>query len=333
MFSPSVSIPRRAFGFVFLSALAAGIYLCTSSASAQAPFPNKPVTLLVGYAAGGPVDTAARIIQTALQKQLGQPVIIDNRGGASGMLAATAVRRAPADGYTLFFAASATQTMAPHVQKSTQYDPLKDYTPIGMAVNSPNVLLINKDVPVKSLAELIAYARANPGKVTFGSAGLGSGNHFAGELLKKISGAPMLHVPYKGNAPAMADVMAGNITFMIDAVSTGAVAASGKRVTPLAVTASARQPLLRDVPTAAEAGMPDLLVGSFYALEGPPNLPQDIVLRLNKALRDALAEPDVVRRLTEAGYEITPSSPEELAARVKADYDKWGRVAQGLKFE
>ncbi len=320
--------PISVFTYFGLAALATGAL----PANAQT-YPTRPITLIVGYAPGGPVDTAARIIQGPLQSRLGQTVVIENRGGASGLLAGTAVARATPDGYTLFFAASATQTMAPHVQKSMPYDPLKDYTPVGLVVNAPNVLLINKDVPVKNMTELIAYAKANPNKVSFGSAGPGAGNHLAGELLKKVTGAQMLHVPYKGNAPAMTDLMAGTITFMFDAVSTGASSVASKRVIPLAITAAKRHSLLPHVPTMAEAGIANLIVESFYAIEGPPSMPAAIVQRLNAALRDVLADPAVVRKLIDAGYDVMPSSPEELAAKVKSDYELWGRVAQGLTFD
>ncbi len=327
-FFKSIFHPFCAVTYLWLATLAANAL----PASAQT-YPTRPITLIVGYAPGGPVDTAARIIQAPLQNRLGQTVVIENRGGASGLLAGTAVARAVADGYTLFFAASATQTMAPHVQKSMHYDPLKDYSPVGLVVNAPNVLLINKDVPVINMTELIAYAKANPNKVSFGSAGPGAGNHLAGELLKKVTGTQMLHVPYKGNAPAMTDLMAGTITFMFDAVSTGASSAASKRVIPLAITAAKRHSLLPHVPTMAEAGIANLMVESFYAIEGPPGLPTSIVKRLNLALRDVLADPVVIRKLVDAGYDVMPSTPEELSAKVKSEYELWGRVAQGLSFD
>ncbi|QHE86695.1 Bug family tripartite tricarboxylate transporter substrate binding protein [Hydrogenophaga sp. BPS33] len=314
--------------------LSGAALLATVPVAAQAQnYPNRPITLLVGYVPGGPVDAAARIIQAPLQKRLGQPVVIENRGGASGALAAAAVAKAQPDGYTLFFAASATQTIAPHVQKSMPYDPLKDYTPVGLVLNAPNVLMVGTSLPIKSMQELTAYAKAHPDKTTFGSAGPGASNHLAGELLKKTTGAPMLHVPYKGNAAAMTDVMAGTLTFMFDAISTGAAAAAGKRVVPVAVTSAKRHPLLPNVPTMAEAGIANFVVGSFYALEGPPGLPANIVQTLNTALRDVLADPDVQKRMVDAGYEVTPSSADELAAKVKAEHARWGEVAKGLTFE
>ena len=296
-------------------------------------YPTRPITLLVGYAPGGPVDAAARIVAPALAARLGQSVVIDNKGGASGTIAAGANAKAAPDGYTLFFAASATQTISPHVQKRLPYDSLKDYTPVALLVNAPNVLIVNKDQGLASIAALVAQAKAQPGKVSFGSAGPGASNHLAGELLKKVTGTEMLHVAYKGNAPALTDVMGGQITFMFDAVSTGAAAVTGKRVAALAVTSAQRHPLLPDVPTMAEAGIPNFPEGSFYALEGPPGMPAAIVARLNTAVRAVLADPVISKRLVDAGYDVTPSSPEQLAARVKSEYERWGQVSQGLVFE
>lgn len=325
--SPS---PRRRLllPVVLFAALAAP----AASALAQ-DYPARAITLLVGYAPGGPVDAAARIVAPALAARLGQSVVIDNKGGASGTIAAAANAKAAPDGYTLFFAASATQTISPHVQRRLPYDSLKDYTPIALLVNAPNVLIINKDQAIPSIGALIAFAKAHPGKVSFGSAGLGASNHLAGELLKKLTGTDMLHVAYKGNAPAMADVMGGQISFMFDAVSTGAAAVTGKRVAALAVTSAQRHPLLPDVPTMAEAGISNFPEGSFYALEGPPGMPAAIVARLNTAVRAVLADPTIAKRLADAGYEVTPSSPEQLATRVKSEYERWGQVSQGLVFE
>ena len=238
--------------------------IATDSALAQS-YPSRPVRLLVGYAAGGPVDVGARMMAPALQKQLGQPVLIENRAGASGTLAGDLVAKATPDGYTLFFAASPTQTINPHVQKNMPFNPLKDYTPISLLVDYTNVLVVNKDFPAKTVSELVAYAKANPGKVSFGSAGVGGSNHLSGELLKKTTAADMLHVPYKGNAPAMADVIGGKITFMFDIVGTARNFITGERVRALAVTSTRRNRMLPNLPTMIEAGVPKFDVTGWYA--------------------------------------------------------------------
>ena len=315
---------------VSLSALAA--VLSTSSAPAQT-YPVRPVRLLVGYAAGGPVDLGARMMAPHLQKQLGQPVLVENKPGASGTVAGDAVAKATPDGYLLFFAASPTLTINPHVQKSMPFNSLRDFTPLANLVDYANVLVVNKDVPVKTVGELVAYAKANPDKVSFGSAGIGGSNHLSGEMLKKATGAGMLHVPYKGNAPAMADVMGGKITFMFDIVSTGRSFINDGRVRGLAVTSRERNAMLPNLPTMIEAGVPGYEVVGWLALLGPPGLPQPVSTRIIAAARGALADADLKKQLVDAGYDVALSTPQALAARIKSDYDLWARVSEGIKFE
>lgn len=313
-----------------LSALAA--MLTTSGVSAQT-WPARPVRLLVGYAPGGPVDLGARMIAPHLQKQLGQSVLVENKPGASGTVAGDTVAKATPDGYLLFFAASPTLTINPHVQKSMPFNSLKDFTPLANLVDYANVLVVNRDVPVKTVAELVAYAKANPQKVSFGSAGIGGSNHLSGELLKKATGAAMLHVPYKGNAPAMADVMGGKITFMFDIVSTGRSFINDGRVRGLAVTSKERNAMLPGLPTMIEAGVPGFEVVGWMALVGPPGLLQPVSTRIVAAARGALADADLKKQLVDAGYDVAPSTPQALAARIKSDHDLWARVSEGIKFE
>lgn len=296
-------------------------------------FPAKPIRMVVGYAAGGPVDAAARIVAPIMQRNLGQPVLVDNRGGASGTLGADHVAKSAADGYTLFFAASATRTINPFVQKSMPFDPLRDYTPISLVVNASNALAVGADAPFKTLADLIEFAKANPGRVTFGSAGIGASNHLAGALLAKMTGTDMVHVPYKGNAPAMTDVMGGKITFMFDAIATAAAADRGGRARVIMQAASTRNRALPNVPTAAESGLPEFAVPNWYGLDGPPGLSAPIVQRLNAALHEALADAEVARRLLDAGYELAPTTPEQYGARVRASHDYWARATAGMKME
>ncbi len=306
--------------------------LAPSRAEAQA-YPSRPVRIVVGYPAGGPVDVTARFIVPGLQKNLGQPVVIDNRGGASGTVGADHVAKSAPDGYTLFFSASATRAINPHVQKTMPFDALKDYTPISLVVNASNALVVGQDYPARSVAELIAIARANPERVTFGSAGIGASNHLSAELLQKVTDTRMVHIPYKGNAPSMADVMGGKIALMFDAISTAASTAKSGRVRVLAVASPTRSRALPDIPTMAEAGITNFEVPNFYGFEGPPGLPAPIVARLNAAMREALADPDIAKRLIDGGYDLAPGTPEEYGAKVKATYDHWARVTAGMKFE
>jgi tripartite-type tricarboxylate transporter receptor subunit TctC len=321
-------MPRRLLLAITTIALAA----LSAAASAQG-YPTRPLKFLVGYAPGGPVDAAARIMAQALQKELGQPVIVENRPGASGAIAADLVAKSAPDGYTIYFAASPTLTITPHVQKSMPVDVLKELAPIVNIVDYTNVLLINKDFPARNVAELIAYARANPGKVAFGSAGMGASNHLSAELLKKSTGTDMVHIPYKGNAPAMADVIGGKIAFMFDITGTAKGFVDSGRARALAVTSRERNRSLPDVPTMIEAGVPGFEVTGWYALLGPAGLPREPLARLNAAVRAALADPALARQLADLGYDVKPLSPEALAARIKREYDLWGEVSKDIKFE
>lgn len=322
-------LARKASQCMVAAALVATSVTAFSQASGQT-YPNRPIRVIVGYAAGGPVDNATRKVQPYLQKELGQPIVIENRGGASGVVGSDFVAKAEPDGYTLVFTASPTQTMSPHLQKSMPFDPLKDYTPISMVVGFATVLLVNKDLPVHSVAELVAYAKVNPTKITFGSAGIGASNHLSGELLKKMGGAAMLHVPYKGNALALTDVIGGQLTMMFNSVGDSLGFVKSGQVRALAVTSKVRSRVMPDVPTMIEAGMAGFDVTAWYALEGPPKMPRPIVNRLNTAVRTILADPALVKSFSDIGYDVMPSTPEELAQRVQVDYDLWKGVASGL---
>ena len=309
--------------------LAASLGTLAFRAHAQA-YPSRPIRVLVGYAAGGPVDNAVRRLVPALQKELGQSIVVENRGGAGGLLAADYVVKAEPDGYTLAFMASPTQVMTPHMVKSVPFDPVKDFTPISMAVGFATLLVVNKDLPVQNVEQLIAYARANPGKVSFGSAGIGSSNHLAGELMKKETGAPMLHVPYKGNALAMTDLIGGQISFMFNSVGDSLPYVNSGKVRALAVSSLARSRALPNIPTIAESGLPKFDVTAWYALEGPPKLPKDVVARLNTAMHKVLGDPAVAKLFDDIGYDVMPSTPEQLARTIQADYERWGPVARSI---
>ena len=311
----------------------ATLLLSLASTAQSQSYPTRSVRMIVGYAAGGPVDTSARRVAPYMQKDLGQPVVVENRPGAGGVVGSDFVAKAEPDGYVLVFTASPTQTMSPHLQKTMPFDPLKDYTPISGVVGFATLLVVGKDFPTTTVGQLVAYAKANPDKVSFGSAGIGASNHLSGELLKKMSGTSMLHVPYKGNAPALTDVIGGKITFMFNSVGDSLGFVNGGQVRALAVSSKERSRALPGVPTMIESGMPGFDVTAWYALEGPPRLPAAIVNRLNIAVRASLADPVLSNQFFDLGYDVIPSSPDELAARVKADYDLWSGVAKGLNIE
>ena len=302
--------------------------LTLAGAPAQSAYPDHPIRLLVGYAPGGPVDTTARVFAKYLGDELGQTIGVENRAGASGMIAADAIAKAAPDGYMLGFAASPTLTMSPQVQRSKLFDPRRDFTPVGLIVDYTNVLLAGPQIAARNVSELIAYARANPEKVAFGSAGVGASNHLSAELMKKLADAPMLHVPYRGNAPAMMDVVSGKITFMFDITSTAIPFINSGKARALAVTSRTRNPELPDVPTMAEAGLKDYEVMGWYALIAPPGLPEAERSRLADALQAVSRDAGFRKTMIEGGYRINDGDAHALQTRIEKEYALWSDVVE-----
>jgi tripartite-type tricarboxylate transporter receptor subunit TctC len=298
----------------------------TVPAQAQTNWPERPIKLIVGYPPGGPVDVTGRTFGRYLSEQLKQSVVIENRAGASGMLGADATAKATPDGYTLNFIASPTMTISPIVQRTQLFDPRQDFTMLGSVVNYTNVLLIGPQIPAKSVAELVAFAKANPEKVSFGSAGFGGSNHLSAELLVQSTNTTMLHVPYKGNSPAMMDVISGKITFMFDITSTGKVFVDSGQARALAVTSKQRNPSMPNVPTMIEAGIADYEVVGWLAVAGPKNLPAGVVSKLSNAIELAKKDPAFRKTIEDGGYTIDQASPKELHQRMLSEYAMWERV-------
>lgn len=303
------------------------------STPVQAQGGGQPIRLVVGYAAGGPVDATARLFAPALYKELGQPVVVENRPGAAGSMGGDAVAKAAPNGLLLYFGASPTLTISPHILKSMPFDVAKDLAAIAPLVSYTNVLVINKDQPFKTLPELVAYARANPGKLAYGSAGMGASNHLSGELFALRAGIKLTHVPYKGNAPAMTDVIGGQLSMMFDIIGSARNYISTQRVRPLAVTSRERNASLPEVPTMMESGIADYDVGGWYGLYGPARLAPELVTRLNEATRRALAQDELKAKLIEQGYDLWTGSPQLLAERAARDLALWGTVAKGIQVE
>jgi tripartite-type tricarboxylate transporter receptor subunit TctC len=295
-------------------------------ALAQTNWPERPIKLIVGYPPGGPVDVTGRTFGRYLSEQLKQAVVIENRAGASGMLGADATAKATPDGYTLNFIASPTMTISPIVQRTQLFDPRQDFTMLGSVVNYTNVLLIGPQIPAKTVAELVAFAKANPEKVSFGSAGFGGSNHLSAELLVQSTNATMLHVPYKGNSPAMMDVISGKITFMFDITSTGKVFVDSGQARALAVTSKQRNPSMPNVPTMIEAGIADYEVVGWLAVAGPKNLPAGVVSKLSNAIELAKRDPAFRKTVEDGGYTLDKASPKELHQRMLSEYAMWERV-------
>ncbi|WP_114973450.1 Bug family tripartite tricarboxylate transporter substrate binding protein [Rhodoferax ferrireducens] len=294
---------------------------------------SQPVRLVVGYAAGGPVDAAARLFAPALAKELGMVVIVENRPGAGGVLAGNSVAKAVPDGLQLFFAGSPTITISPHVLKSMSFNPVTDLSPIAPILSYTNVLVVSKDQPFKTIKELLVYAKANPGKLTYGSAGVGASNHLSGELFAKRTGTEFNHIPYKGNAPAMTDVIGRQISMMFDIVGSARNYITSGRVRALAVTSRERNPSLPDVPSMREEGIADYEVGGWFGLYGPAKLPAAIVDRYNDATRKALANEELRSKLVEQGYDLWLGAPKTLSDRASKELALWATVTKGIQVD
>lgn len=313
-----------------LAVLGAALLAVAGGAFAQT-FPNRPVRMLVPYSAGGPTDLLARAMAPKMSEGLGQPVLVENRLGAGGSIAMEAVAKGPPDGYLIGIGLTGTHAINPHLYAKLPYDPLKDFAPVTPIVSYVNVLVVNPGVPAKSVAELIAYAKANPGKVAYASGGKGASNHLAGEVLSMVTGEPLLHVPYKGNAPAMIDVIAGNVAFMFDILGTALPQVRAGKVRALAVTSARRSQYAPDVPTMKESGIEgfeqagaDLWMGVF----APPGTPAPVVQRLYAEIVKAMNAPEVVERVRALAYDVWTLPPEEFAAHLRSDYVKWGKVVK-----
>lgn len=313
------------------SLVLAGLVLAFGAAQAQ----QVPATvrLIVGYAAGGPVDQAARTIAPVLARELGTTVLVENKPGANATTAGDSVAKGTPDGSLLWFAASPTVTISPNVMARMPFDPGKDLLPVAPILSYYNVLVINKDLPFKNLRELVDYAKANPGKVSYGSAGMGGSNHLSGELLAARTGTKMLHVPYKGNAPAMTDVIGGQLTMMFDIISTARSYIASDKVRAIAVTSPARNASLPQVPTMGEAGIADYDVGGWYAVFAPPQLPKALATRYGQAFANALKDPELKAKLEAAGYELWIGAPELVDARAKKERAMWATVTKDIKVE
>lgn len=298
-------------------------------AAAQA-YPAKTITIVVPTAAGGGNDAMARTIGQKLQSLLGQTVIVDNRAGAAGAIASEYVARAPADGYTIFFGYIATHGMNPALQK-LRYDPVADFEPIGLVGYSPTVLVANTKVAVKDVRDMVAQLKAKPESYYYASAGSGTAPHFAAELFKLRTGAAMGGVPYKGSAPAVTDTIAGQTQFMFPSAFTAYPQVKAGKLRALAVAGPKRLAELPDVPTLKEAGIEGVEVQQWYGFFAPAKTPKPIIAQLNKALNQALADKEIVRRMEEHGADVETSTPEQFGSLVKDELQRWKRVVQQAK--
>jgi len=307
----------------------------SASAWAQS-YPSKPIRLVVPYPPGGPLDIMARAIGQKLTEAWHQPVVVDNRAGAGGNIGADLVAKSPADGYTLLMGAVATHAINPTLYAKIPYDPVKDFAPVALVAQVPNILVVNPAVPAKSVKELVELARAKPGYLNFGSGSTGSTGHLAGELFKTMAGVQMVHIPYKGGAPAMADLLAGQVQLMFDNLANALPNVRAGRLRALAVTTLARSPAMPDLPTMAESGLPGFDLTTWFGLMVPAGTPPEIVVKLNAEIVRALNAKDMRERLEKMGAEPPANNtPEHFAAFIRAEAGKYAKVVKdsGAKVE
>ena len=318
---------RFALGSIASAVVLGAGLLGGTSALAQA-YPTKPVTIIVPFAAGGTTDILARIIGQALTAELGQSVVVDNRAGAGGNIGGQAAAKATPDGHTLFMGTVGTHAINASLYKKMPFDPVKDFAPLTRVANVPNLLVANPAQPYKSVKDLIAYAKANPGKVNFGSSGNGSSIHLSGELFKSLAKVDMQHVPYKGSAPAVTDLLGNQIGIMFDNMPSAIQHVRSGKLVPLAVTTAKRSPELPNVPTIAEAGVPGYEATSWFGMFAPAGTPAPVLAKLNAAIVKLLAQPDVKKKINEQGAEVYSETPEQFAAFIQAESVKWGKVVK-----
>jgi len=310
--------------------LVALVAITVPLAAAAQDYPTRPVALVSPFPPGGSVSLVARIVAEKMGETLGQSIVVENRGGAGGTIGARSVAKSPPDGYTLLLGYTGTLAIGPSMYPNAGFDPRKDFAPVGRIGTAPTLLVVHPSVPVHSVAELIAYAKANPGKLNFGSAGIGTVGHLAGELMATMAGLRLVHVPYKGTGPAITDLLGGHIPMMFTPVPTAHAQAESGLLRALAVTGAERSSLLPNVPTVAESGLPGYEAALRYGLVAPAGTPRAIIERLNKELRTALAAEDVRSRLAADGAEVLPSTPEQYAADIDREEATWSKVVNAL---
>jgi tripartite-type tricarboxylate transporter receptor subunit TctC len=317
----------------------AGIFVCaalalagTPTAQAQDNYPTRPVRVVIAFPPGGPTDFVGRLVTDKMSAELGQRVYIENRPGAAGTVGADNVAKADPDGYSLFLTTSGAVTIAPHIQ-SVPYDPLRDFAPVALVTKVTEVLVVTPKLGIKSVKELIALAKDKPGAVSFASTGIGSPPHLAQELLDVSAGVKFLHVPYRGAAPALTDLLGGQVQVLAADLPVLIAQIQAGALVPIGAASDKRDALLPDVPTLAEQGYPNTDASNWYALLAPAKTPPAVLAKLNKAVGDALNDPDVRDKLVKSGATPVGGTPEALGAFMKSEYEKWGKVVQerGIK--
>jgi tripartite-type tricarboxylate transporter receptor subunit TctC len=317
----------KAMRRLVLAIIVAGAAACAAQAQT---YPAHPVTLIIPFAPGGSTSIVGRVIAEKMAQTLGEKIIVDNRPGAGGTVGTRSVAISAPDGYTIGLGYTGTLAIGPTLYSKAGYDPRKDFSPIGLIGSAPNSLVVNPSFPATSVAELIAYAKANPGRVNFGSAGAGTASHITGAYFAKAAGITLAHVPYKGTGPALVDVIGGHIPMAFAPIPATHANVAGGQLRALAVTSAARSSLLPEVPTIAESGLPGFDASLSYGLIAPAGTPRPIIERLNKELRAALSSDEVRQQLAQDGADPTPGSPEDYASFIDKDEAKWSQVVRAI---
>src|SRR6201992_401353 len=317
--------------------IASTMYGAFNAAAAQTSpdqtFPRRTITLVIPFAPGGSTSIVGRVIADKMSQLLGQSIVIDNRPGAGGTVGTRLVAKSDPDGYTILLGYTGTLAIGPSLYKEVGYDPRKDFAPIGMIGNAPSVLVVHPSFPAASVAELIAFAKANPGKVNFGSAGVGSVNHITDEYFARSAGITLVHIPYKGTGPALTDLLGGHIPMALAPIPPVHANVEAGLLRALAVTGKTRSALMPDVPTIAETGLTGFEASLCYGLVAPAGTPQPVIDRLNTALKAALASDEVKKQLNADGTEITPTSPQDYADFIDKDEKKWAELVKASGVE
>ena len=311
------------------------IALCFAAAQATfgQSYPTRPIKLVVPFPPGGGSDPVARIVGEKVGEALGQPVVIENRPGANGTVGNALVAKAEPDGYTLLLGAAGALTVAPHVYKKVQFDTLKDFEPISLAGTVPFILAVYPGVPVNSLRELTAFAKANPGKLNFGSSGTGGLPHLAGEIYKSMAGVDIVHVPYKGGGPAITALITGEVQVLFSDVGLMVPLLKAGKIKAIAVTSDVRSAAVPDIPTMKESGLPAYQISTWWGILAPAGTPRPIIDKLNAEVRKALELPDVKERFATMWVVPSPTTTEQFATRIHQEYDKWAQVVKEAKVE
>jgi tripartite-type tricarboxylate transporter receptor subunit TctC len=317
-----------------LAALAAVPALLAGAAIAQDSWPSKPLQMVIPFPPGGPTDVTGRVLAEKLAIELKQPVVVNNKGGASGNIGAQFAAQSPADGYTIFFTTGGTHGINPFLYEKPGYDPVKDFEPVAWVTNSPNILVVHPSFPAKNVSELIALAKSQPGKLSSAAPGQGSTPHMFGELFKRSAGIQIQHIAYKGSGPALTDVMAGHVPIMFDGIPSSLPLVKSGKLRALAVTGLQRTPAAPDIPTVAET-IPGFDASGWFAVYVPAGTPKPVITKLNEAINRVLQMPDVKARYAALGADVVGGSPEKLREQVQKELAKWSELIKqtGMKAE